>query len=77
LGHLAGLGVLEPDGRVDVVGQQSVKEPRLWLTGYGDWCGPGSATLIGASRVARDLVPKVQAGLASTAQAVRESAAWM
>jgi hypothetical protein len=77
LGHLAGLGVIEPDGRVDVVGQQSVKEPRLWLTGYGDWCGPGSATLIGASRVARDLVPQLQAQLASTAQAVRERAALM
>ena len=50
-------------GRVAVNGQQSVKEPRLWLTGYGDWCGPGSATLIGASRVARDLVPTVQAHL--------------
>lgn len=66
LGHLESLGVIEPDGRVAVDGQQSVKEPRLWLTGYGDWCGPGSATLIGASRVARDLVPKVQAGLSLT-----------
>lgn len=61
LGHLKSLGIIEPDGRVAVDGQQSVKEPRLWLTGYGDWCGPGSATLIGASRVARDLVPKVEA----------------
>jgi putative flavoprotein involved in K+ transport len=66
LGHLESLGVIEPDGRVRVNGQRSVKEPRLWLTGYGDWCGAGSATLIGASRVARDLVPKVQAELALT-----------
>lgn len=63
LGHLESLGVIEPDGRVRVDGQQSVQEPRLWLTGYGDWCGPGSATLIGAARVARDLVPKLQAYL--------------
>jgi putative flavoprotein involved in K+ transport len=67
LGHLAGLGVVEPDGRVDVDGQQSVKEPRLCLTGYGDWCGPGSATLIGSSRVARDLVPQLQAQLGAAA----------
>ena len=63
LAHLASLGVIEADGRVAVDGQQSVKEPRLWLTGYGDWCGPGSATLVGASRVARELVPKLQAFL--------------
>ncbi|MDZ7628496.1 MAG: ArsO family NAD(P)H-dependent flavin-containing monooxygenase [Parvularculaceae bacterium] len=64
LTHLERLGVIEADGRVAVNGQQSVKQPRLWLTGYGDWCGPGSATLIGASRVARDLVPKVREQMA-------------
>ncbi len=63
LAHLAELGVLEADGRVSVRGYQSVKEPRLWLTGYGDWCGPGSATLIGSARVARELVPQLQAQL--------------
>ncbi|KAB7647458.1 ArsO family NAD(P)H-dependent flavin-containing monooxygenase [Polymorphobacter fuscus] len=66
LAHLAGMGVIEADGRVAVEAQQSVKEPGLWLTGYGDWCGAGSATLIGSSRIARDLVPKLQAHLAST-----------
>ena len=67
LDHLTALGVLESEGRVSVNGQQSVKEPRLWLTGYGDWCGAGSATIIGASRVARDLVPLLQTALFSTA----------
>jgi len=67
LAHLAGLGVLEADGRVAVAGQQSMKEPRLWLTGYGDWCGTGSATLIGSARVARDLVPRLQAQLSRPA----------
>jgi putative flavoprotein involved in K+ transport len=67
LGHLAGLDVLGPDGRVAVDGQRSVKEPRLWLTGYGDWCGAGSATLIGSSRVARDLVPRLQVQLTPAA----------
>ena len=54
--HLANLGVVEQDGRVQVQGQRSAKEPRLWLAGYGDWTGPGSATLMGAARTARDLV---------------------
>src|SRR3546814_6900771 len=53
LDHLAPLGVIEEDGRVLVDGQRSIKEPRLWLAGYGDWSGPGSATLMGASRTAR------------------------
>src|SRR3546814_19880040 len=50
LDHLAMLGVVEDDGRVLVDGQRSIKEPRLWLAGYGDWCGPGSATPMGAAR---------------------------
>lgn len=55
LDHLHGLGVIEGDGRVLVEGQRSVKEQRLWLAGYGDWTGPGSATLMGAATTARDL----------------------
>ncbi|MEQ1552339.1 ArsO family NAD(P)H-dependent flavin-containing monooxygenase [Sphingorhabdus sp.] len=55
LGHLHELGVVEDDGKVLVNGQRAIKEPRLWLAGYGDWAGPGSATLMGAARTARDL----------------------
>lgn len=56
LEHLRSLGIVEADGHVLVEDQSSVKEPRLWLAGYGDWAGPGSATLMGAARTARDLV---------------------
>lgn len=55
LDHLRDLDVIEDDGRVLVEGQRSIKEPRLWLTGYGDWTGAGSATLMGAARTARDI----------------------
>lgn len=55
LQHLAALGVLEDDGRVAVDHHRSVLEPRLWLAGYGDWTAPGSATMMGAARTARDL----------------------
>jgi putative flavoprotein involved in K+ transport len=41
-----------------------VKEPRLWLMGYGDWTGAASVTLIGAGRTAREVVPRVVAALA-------------
>jgi hypothetical protein len=62
-GHLRPLGVVGPDGRVEVSDQRSVREPRLWLAGYGTWTGAASATLIGAGRTARDLVPGIEASL--------------
>ena len=70
LDHLEALGVVEDDGRVLVDGQRSVKEPRLWLAGYGDWSGPGSATLMGAARTARDIAARMMSEIpaASTAQ---------
>lgn len=72
LQHLHGLEVTEDDGRVLVSGQRSIREPRLWLAGYGDWTGPGSATLMGAARTARDLAAAL--GEAIQAAAVRGSA---
>lgn len=57
LSYLALLDAIEPDGKVQVEQGQAVKEPRLWLFGYGDWASPGSATLIGAGRSARENVP--------------------
>lgn len=55
LEHLRPLNVVESDGRVRVEDQRSIEEPGLWLAGYGDWTGAGSATLMGAARSARDL----------------------
>lgn len=59
LEHLAPLGVIEDDGKVLTEHGQSVKEPRLWLFGYGDWVSPASATIIGAGRSARENVPSL------------------
>ena len=59
LDHLAPLGVIEPDGHIEVTGTRSVHEPRLWLVGYGDWTGYASATLIGVGRTARSTVEQV------------------
>ncbi len=66
LRHLAQLNVIESDDTVKVVHGQSIKEPRLWLFGYGDWASPGSATLIGSGRSARENVPKLVEFLKST-----------
>lgn len=53
LQHLAPLGLIEQDGRIAVKGTRAVKEPRLWLLGYGDWTGSASATILGVGRYAR------------------------
>ncbi|WP_201583242.1 ArsO family NAD(P)H-dependent flavin-containing monooxygenase [Psychrobacter jeotgali] len=57
LEHLAPLGVIEEDGSILNKQGQALKEPRLWLFGYGNWASPASATLIGAGRSARENVP--------------------
>jgi putative flavoprotein involved in K+ transport len=59
LDHLDLLGVIEPNGRVELQGQRSIKQPRLWLLGYGNWVGEAAATLIGCGRIARSLMPEI------------------
>ena len=59
LEHLTSLGVAEPNRRIVVRGTRSVREPRLWLVGYGDWTGYASATLIGVGRTARTTVEEI------------------
>ena len=59
LDHLAPLDVIAPNGRIEVRGTRSVREPRLWLVGYGEWTGYASATLIGVGRTARATVEEI------------------
>jgi putative flavoprotein involved in K+ transport len=59
LDHLAPLGIIEPDGRVALEGTHSLREPRLWLVGYGEWTGFASATLIGVGRSARSTAEQI------------------
>ena len=63
LNHLQDLGVVEADGKVAVNGTRSIKEPNLWLVGYGDWVGYASATLIGVTRTARETAIQIAATL--------------
>ncbi|WP_408871643.1 ArsO family NAD(P)H-dependent flavin-containing monooxygenase [Falsiroseomonas frigidaquae] len=65
LGHLAPLGLQDPEGHVAVGPEgQALAEPRLWLLGYGDWTGMASATLAGVTRAARGVVQGVVRALA-------------
>jgi putative flavoprotein involved in K+ transport len=59
LHHLAPLGVVDASGRVATEDTRSIKEPRLWLVGYGNWTGFASATLIGVGRSARGTVESI------------------
>jgi putative flavoprotein involved in K+ transport len=63
LQHLASLGVVDADDRVEIArggsGTRSAREPNLWLLGYGEWTGFASATLIGVGRTARAMVDEI------------------
>ena len=59
LRHLAGLHLTRRDGLPvtdPALPSRSVDDPRLFFLGYGDWCGPASATLIGVGATARATV---------------------
>lgn len=64
LDHLTPLGVVDTEGRVEVDGTRSVRQPGLWLVGYGGWVGFASATLIGVGRSAKKTAAEVVASLA-------------
>lgn len=67
LDHLRPLGVVSDAGRAEVEGTRSVREPRLWLLGYGDWTGFASATLIGVGRTARSAAAEIGEALKADA----------
>lgn len=63
LSHLNLLDIFAADGTIEVKGTRSVREPCLWLVGYGDWTGYASATLIGVGRSARATAEEIEAFL--------------
>jgi cation diffusion facilitator CzcD-associated flavoprotein CzcO len=66
LDHLAPLGIVTSENRVDVAGTagtRSALQPNVWLVGYGNWTGYASATLIGVGRSARATVKEIETAL--------------
>ncbi|SDE04053.1 ArsO family NAD(P)H-dependent flavin-containing monooxygenase [Auraticoccus monumenti] len=63
LSHLRPLRLPRDDGHPRTSGTRAVDRPGLFLLGYGDWTGPGSATLVGAARTARSTVGEILAAL--------------
>ena len=67
LDHLAPLGIVEERGQIAVSGTRAVREPLLWLVGYGEWTGFASATILGVGRTARATVAEIDVMLRDTA----------
>lgn len=59
LKHLAGLNVINADGKSDTRGTKSKLIEGLWFVGYGNWTGFASATLIGVGRSAKSTVEEI------------------
>lgn len=64
LNHLNSLELPRENGRIVTDGPRVPGLPGLYLVGYGDWCGPASATLIGVGQWARMAVNHVSESLA-------------
>jgi len=69
LDHLRPLDLLGERGHIELAGTRSIREPRLWLVGYGEWTGYASATLIGVGRTARATAAEIGNALTPTNRA--------
>lgn len=58
LAHLAGLNITT-NNQIETKYCRSVKEPGLWLVGYGNWTGFASATIYGVGKTARDAASQI------------------
>lgn len=54
LGHLASLGAVTGDCRVEVTDACAVNKPSLWLVGFGEWTGSA------VTRTARSTVAEIE-----------------
>lgn len=62
LKHLRSLSVFE-DNRIKTHYTRVIKEPQLWLVGYGNWTGFASATVYGVGKTARQTAKEIEAYL--------------
>lgn len=60
LKHLEALDVVE-NNRIATKDTRSLKEPQLWLVGYGFWTGFASGTIYGVGKTARDTAREIKA----------------
>lgn len=60
--HLEPLDLMEKD-RIPTQFTRSVKEPNLWLVGYGSWTGFASATIYGVGKTAKHTAAEINSTL--------------
>ncbi|WP_405398248.1 ArsO family NAD(P)H-dependent flavin-containing monooxygenase [Maribacter sp. Asnod2-G09] len=65
LKHIESLGVVE-NNKVETTYTRSIKEPNLWLVGYGNWTGFASATIYGVGKTARQTVKEIRESLTNS-----------
>ena len=58
LNHLKLLNIIE-NNKITTENTRSLKEPNLWLVGYGNWTGFASATIYGVGKTARHTVKEI------------------
>jgi putative flavoprotein involved in K+ transport len=58
LKHLSRLGIVE-NSKIKTQHTRVIKEPNLWLVGYGNWTGFASATIYGVGKTARKTVEEI------------------
>ena len=74
LRHLRAHDLRESDGTIRLDGTASPRIPGLYFAGYGDWTGPGSATLVGVGSTAKATVGAIAGDLESATTAAAISA---
>ncbi|MCL6218604.1 ArsO family NAD(P)H-dependent flavin-containing monooxygenase [Zunongwangia pacifica] len=60
LKHLNPLGIIK-NGHIETKNTRSIKYPKLWLVGYGNWTGFASATIYGVGKTARNTAKEIKA----------------
>ncbi|CAM1344168.1 ArsO family NAD(P)H-dependent flavin-containing monooxygenase [Tenacibaculum amylolyticum] len=65
LNHLQSLNIIE-NHRIQTKHTRAVREPNLWLVGYGNWTGFASATIYGVGKTARQTVKEIYETLKTT-----------
>lgn len=59
LNHLESLNIID-NNKIATEATRSIKEPQLWLVGYGNWTGFASATIYGVGKTARKTVKEMK-----------------
>ncbi|MDZ7720862.1 MAG: ArsO family NAD(P)H-dependent flavin-containing monooxygenase [Balneolaceae bacterium] len=57
--HLQPINIMESN-HIKTENTRSLKEPNLWLVGYGNWTGFASATIYGVGKTARATVKEIK-----------------